>query len=233
MAARGQLIPRRPGHRGQKVPPMWTDEGFEEYWLQQEELAAQHARFTAYAIYAAARKDEEEEDESGSEHDWHPRRWKKNGGQVDEDDPLHTLGRIVKGAGRTLWKRVSNKDVAAAAGAATSIPKEGSNTASPAPTKVRRRSLALRPILAPITTPNVDDQPEAKEGRVWEQEIENTFLRDISQTATIVDGRVYSHFTSKVEALTRSPPPSPSVSFPKRMSSFMRPGGAKKSLVSL
>jgi hypothetical protein len=221
MAARGQLVPRRSGS-GHKVPPMWTDDGHEEYWLQQEEIAAQHARFTAYAVYVDARKGEDEDEPERS------RRCKENGGQVDEDAPLHTLGRMVKGAGKTLWKRVSSKDVTAAAGAATPISKEASNTASPAPTTGRRLSLALRPILGPITTSNVDDQHEEKEGRVWEEEIGDTFLHNISQTATIVEGRPYSHFTSKVEALTRSPPPSPGVAHPQRMSSFMRPGSAKK-----
>ena len=39
---------------------------------------------------------------------------------MDDEDPLQAFGRFVK-AGKTLWKQVSNKDVAAAA--AISMPK--------------------------------------------------------------------------------------------------------------
>jgi hypothetical protein len=193
---------------------MWTDEGPEEYRLQQEELAARHARSIAYAAYAAAQQEEEEDD---SEYG------RKDGEQVGEDDPLLFLGRIVKGAGKTLWKRVSNKDVAAATAAVTSM--EDSKTGSRiTPTKAGPPP-PLRRVLGTIIsnkTSNVDDhrrEGEEEEGGVyrWEEEIGNTLLRNVSQTETIVEGRVYSHFTSKVEALSRSPPPSP------RRMIFMRP----------
>lgn len=216
MAGRGQLLSHRSGRKGGNAPPMWTDEGPEEYRLQQEELAARQARSAAYAAYAAARQEEEEEDDSESKYG----RRKKNGEQVGEDDRFLVLGRIVKGASKTLWKRVSNKDVAVAAAAAASMPKtkedfnttNGTKAGSPPP---------LRPILGTITsnTRTDDHQREEEEGGVyqWEEQIGNTVLRNISQTETIVEGRVYSHFTSKVEALSRSPPPSP------RRMIFMRP----------
>ena len=195
MAGRGQLVPRRSGY---KAFPMWTDEGPEEYRLQQEELAARHARSNAYAVYAAARK-EEDEDEPESEYDWHCR---KNG--EDEGDTLQTLGRIVKGASKTLWKRVLSKDVAAAA-TATSKDQEDSYKSS------------------------MDDRHiEEEEGGVWEEEIGTSFLHNVSQTETVVEGRVYSRFTSKVEVLTRSPPPSPGVLNLNRMSSFTKRPSLKK-----
>jgi hypothetical protein len=211
------------------------DEGpDEEYRLQQEELAAQDARTSAYAAYAAARKDEEEE-ELESDYDWR----RRHGEQVDEDDPLHVLGRIVKGASKTLWKRVSNKEMATAAVGATTTsipkPKEGSNSGSPTLTKGFLPS-PPRSILGTITSNtasnvgfhHIEEEEEGGAGGVWEEEIGSTFLRRVSQTETIVEGRVYSHFTSKVEALSRSPPPSPSVSNSKRMSSLMRPPSLKK-----
>lgn len=226
MAGREQLLSRRSGRKGGQAPPMWTDEGPEEYRLQQEELAARQARSTAYAAYAAARQEEEDEDDSESKYGRHK---KKNGEQVDEDDRFLVLGRIVKGASKTLWKRVSNKDVAVAAAAATSIPKakEDCNTTTRSwttPTKAGSPR-PLRPILGTvISNTKTDDhqregEEEEEEGGVyqWEEEIGNTLLRNISQTETIVEGRVYSHFTSKVEALSRSPPPSP------RRMIFMRP----------
>jgi len=218
MAGRGQLLSRRSGRKGGNASPMWTDEGPEEYRLQQEELAARQARSTAYAAYAAARQEEEEDDSESKDG-----RRKKDGEQVGEDDRFLVLGRIVKGASKTLWKRVSNKDVAVAAAASTSMPKakedcnttNGTKAGSPPP---------LRPILGTIiSNTRTDDHQregeEEEEGGVyqWEEQIGNTLLRNISQTETIVERRVYSHFTSKVEALSRSPPPSP------RRMIFMRP----------
>ena len=206
------------------MSPMRTDEGPEEYRMQREELAARDARSNAYAAYVAARR-EENEDEPEPVYGWHHHRRTKNGEQVDED-PLHVLGRIVKVAGKTLWKRVSNKDVAAAAAAAaTSMPKskvdsegqEVSRTGSPTSTKPYPPP-SLRPILGSITsnlTSNMDDPHEEEEGAVWEEEFGNDFLRDISQTETI--RAVYSRPTSKVEVMRRSPPPPPSMSNPKKM----------------
>ena len=203
---------------------MWKDEEPEEYRMQQEELAARDARCSAYAAYAAARKEEDEDEPEPGHH----RRRKKNGEQVDEDDPLHALGRIVKVAGKTLWKRVSNKDVAAAAAAAAiSMPnskadskeQEDSNTESPTSTKACS-PLTLRPILGSITsnlTSNVDDHHAEEEGTVWEEEIGCCFPLDVSQTETIIEGRVYSRSTSKVQAMSNSPPPSPSVSNSKKV----------------
>jgi len=220
MAARGQLLLRRTGHRVQKVPPVWMDDGPDEYRMQREELAARDARCNAYAAYVAARK-EDDEDESESVYGWHYHRRTKNGEQVDED-PLQALGRIVKVAGKTLWKQVSNIDMAAAA--ATSMPKprvdsmgqEDSKTRSPTPTKAFPPQ-TLRPILESITS-NVDDYHEEEEGLVWEEEIGNSFPFDISQTETIIEGRsVYSRPTSKVEVVSRSPPPPPNVSNLKRL----------------
>jgi hypothetical protein len=205
---------------------MWTDEEPEEYRMQQEEFAARDARCSAYAVYAAARKEEDEDEPEPGRR----RRRKKNGEQVDEDDPLQALGRIVKVAGKTLWKRVSNKDVAAAAAAAAAIsmpkPKadskgqEDSKTGSPTSTNACS-PLTLRPILGSITsnlTLNMDDHHAEEEGMVWEEEIGSCFPLDVSQTETIIEGRaVYSRSTSKVQVVSNSPPPSPSVSNSKKV----------------
>lgn len=233
MAARGQLIPRRTGHRQQKVSPVWTDNGPEEYRIQREELAARDARCNAYAAYVAARK-EENEDEPEPVYGWHHHRRTKSSDHVDED-PLHALGRIVKVAGKTLWRQVSNKDVAAAAAAAAkSMPKskgqEDSKT-SRSPTSTEAcPSPTLRPILGSITsnlTSNVDDHHADEEGLVWDEEIGNSFPLNISQTETIIEGRaVYSRSTSKVEAASRSPPPSPSLSNLKKV--LTKPHSSKK-----
>jgi len=151
MAGRGQLLSRRSGRKGGNASPMWTDEGPEEYRLQQEELAARQARSTAYAAYAAAQQEEEEEDDSESKHG---RRKKKNGEQVGEDDRFLVLGRIVKGASKTLWKRVSNKDVAVAAVASTSMPKAKEDCNTTNGTKAGSPPL-LRPILGTIISNTV------------------------------------------------------------------------------
>jgi len=250
MAARGQLMRRRSGYRDRNTPLMWTDEGPEEHRRQHEELAARHARLAAYAAYDAAR--EEEKDDENEDENWTRQRrraGRKNGKGVDEvDDPLLALGRMVKVAGRTLWKRVSNKDVAAAATAAatsTPNPKEGpkeqedaangqSNTGSPTPTKTSRPpSPALLPILGNGTS-NVDDhhieeyEEEEEEGGAWDEEVGDSFPRNVGQTETIIEGRaVYSRLTSKVEVSRNSPPPSPTLLNSKRMSSFMPPFKAK------
>jgi len=236
MAARGQLIPRRTGYRAHKVSPVWTQDGPEEYRKQREELAARDARFNAYAAYVAARK-EEDEVEPEPAYGWHHHRRTKSSEQVDED-PLQVLGRIVKVAGKTLWKQVSNKDVAAAAAAAaTSMPKprvdskgqEDYKAGSPTSTEAYPPP-TLRPILGSITsnlTSNVDDHHTEEEGLVWEEEIGNSFPLDISQTETIIEGRaVYSRSTSKVEVVSRSPPPSPSVSNSRKV--LTKPHSSKK-----
>jgi hypothetical protein len=189
-------------------------------------LAARDARCNAYAAYVAARI-EEDDDEPEPVYGWQ---------QVDED-PLQALGRFVKVASKTLWKRVSNKDVAAAAAAAAaataSLPNQMGSPTSTSPT--------LRPILGSITsnlTSNVDDyhhhlaeEEEELEGMVWEEEIGDSFPRDISQTETIIEGRAvyYSLPTSKVEVVSRSPPPPPSVSNLKKKM-LTKPPGTKKLL---
>ena len=204
------------------MPPVWTNEDPEEYRMHREELAAQDARCNAYAAYVAARK-EEDEDEPEPAYGWHYQCRMKNSEQVD-GDPLHALGRIVKVAGKTLWKRVSNKDVAAAAAAAstTSMSKQprvdfiehDSKIGSPTSPKACPPS-TLPPIPGSPTsnlTSNVDDHHTEEGGVVWEEEIENTFPLNISQTETIIEGRaVYSRTTSKVEVMSRSLPPLPSM----------------------
>ena len=243
MAARGQLLRRRPEYRGRNsAPPLWTNEGT-EHRMRREELAARHARCNAYAAYAAARIEDEEEDNNDLS-------GKKKGGQEDDDDPLQVLGRIVKVAGKTLWKRVSNKDIAAAATTttATSVSKleedPGNRQASPGSPP------PLRPILGTSnTTSDVGDQEEEEdaeevvvviegedaeeeeeEGGVWEEEIGTTFPRDVSQTETIFEERaVYSRLTSTVEALNgQSPPASPTVSKSKNTPSFLKSARTKK-----
>ncbi|KAF8808972.1 hypothetical protein BYT27DRAFT_7254863 [Phlegmacium glaucopus] len=247
MAARGQARRRRSGYKDRNAPPMWTAGGSEEYRRQQEELAARHARFAAYAAYAAAREEERDDDDDDDDIDWHRqrrRRGRKKGKNVDEvDDPLLVIGRMVKVAGRTLWKRVSHKDVAAAAVAATAIStpesQEGSkdtgdghsNTGSPTPTKASKPPSPALPPIPGTTTSIVDDhhveeyeegeREEGVEGEAWE---EDSFPRNISQTETIIEGRaIYPRLASKVDVLSDSPPPSP-----RKMTSFLRPPSTKK-----
>ena len=208
------------------MSPVWTNEGPEEYRMQREELAAQDARCSAYAAYIAARR-EDDMDETEPVYGWHHQSRLKIAEQVD-GDTLQALGRIVKVAGKTLWKRVSNKDVAAAAAAAStaSMPKprvdsklQDSMTGSPTSSKTYPPS-TLPPILGSTTnlTSNVDDHHAEEEGVVWEEEIGSSFPRDISQTETIIEGRaVYSRTTSKVEVINRSLPPLPNVSNSKKV----------------
>jgi hypothetical protein len=207
---------------------VWADEGPEEYRMQREELAARDARCNAYAAYVAARKEGDDDDESEPVYGWHHQRRTKDGEQMDED-PLQALGRIVKVASKTLWKRVSNKDMAAA----TSIPKPKVDYKGQEDSKTG--SLTLTEPCPPPTlgsipsnlTSDVNDHHAEEEGLVWEEEIGNGFPRDISQTETIIEGRaVYSRFTSKVEVVSRLPPPSPSVSNLKKK--LTKPPSTKK-----
>ena len=239
MAARGQLVRRRPGYKDRNGPPMWTDEGPEEYRLQQEELAARHARFTAYAAYVAAREQEDDEDDE-EDGNWpgqgNLRRGSKEG---DEHDPFQVFGRMVKVAGKTLWRRVSHKDMAVTT--ASTKPKEGSldggnryaQTGSPTLTKAPRLPPpVLRPILGTIisnTTSHVgvtkvveEREEDEEEGRVWEEEIQG-FPLNVSQTETIIEGRaVYSRLTSKVEVLNnKSPLPTPTLLHSQKRTSFI------------
>ncbi|KAF8163672.1 hypothetical protein B0H34DRAFT_795351 [Crassisporium funariophilum] len=229
MAARGQLMRRRRGHNEHAVQSvavasgMWTDEEMEEQRRRHEALAARHAQYSATAAALAAREDEQEDDEDDK------RSGKKRGDDEDVDDPFLVLGRMMKGAGKTFWRKVSNKDMAAAAAAGRG--KEDlerhtrkSNLRSASPMRVTSGSPANdeqetlptpRPILATITSnSNIEyheEAREAEEGGVWEEEIGHSFPLNVSQTETVIEGRaIYSMPTSKGEALSKQPPSVPS-----------------------
>jgi len=237
MAARGQLVRRRRGHydsaEGQQqiqearkaAQQMWTREEFEERRALEEAMAARHAYYLASAAAAEAREEQEEEENN-------ERINTRRSSADDLEDSSFSLGKLVKGAGKTLWKSVSITDVAAAAnkGKTKENGKEKRrHPQRPEGVDIRRKSdpgpplttptidipplPAARPLLATIisNTPNAqraDDSAEThEEGGVWEEEIDDSFLKNVGQTETIIEGRAV--FSVKSEVLATPPSPSP------------------------
>ncbi|KAI0374618.1 hypothetical protein BV20DRAFT_976713 [Pilatotrama ljubarskyi] len=99
-----------------------------------------------------------------------------------EGDALVSLGRLVKGAGKSLWRSISMKDVRAReASAETSALTSGSSpTADGAPqpqlvsatamTKEKRATLPRKTEVHLFDDP--DARPPSAEGGVWEEEVE-------------------------------------------------------------
>ncbi|KAJ7137871.1 hypothetical protein C8R44DRAFT_868244 [Mycena epipterygia] len=101
----------------------------------------------------------------------------------DIDDPFLTLGKMVKGAGKQLWRKVNNKK-----------PGEGEEKGA-APPGGAPVVVAQRMVLAPIVGDNAN-APE--EGGVWEEEVGDRFPLNVSQTETIVEGQ-YSWSAAKLK----------------------------------
>ncbi|KAG5644236.1 hypothetical protein DXG03_008831 [Asterophora parasitica] len=89
MAARSQLVRRRrqqqANHNQGDDNPMWTDEELE----RQRQLAMKEAR---------RRQVKQQQDDVGEE--------------GDGEDPFAVLGRAMKGAGKSIWRKVSRKELA-------------------------------------------------------------------------------------------------------------------------
>ncbi|KAJ7193860.1 hypothetical protein GGX14DRAFT_587932 [Mycena pura] len=86
-----------------------------------------------------------------------------------EEDPLLTLGKMVKG----VWRRVNNKK-----------PAPGDEEKAGARGAV---IVAERIVLAPLPADNAASGEE--QGGVWEEEVSDRFPLNVSQTETIVEGR--------------------------------------------
>ncbi|KAJ7772959.1 hypothetical protein DFH07DRAFT_952931 [Mycena maculata] len=94
--------------------------------------------------------------------------------ESDVDDPFLMLGKMVKGAGRQLWRKVSNKK-----------PVEGDEGGGNRAV-VGAVVIAERVVLAPISGDNTSTQ---EEGGVWEEEVGDRFPLNVGQTETIVEGQ--------------------------------------------
>ncbi|KAF8912172.1 hypothetical protein CPB84DRAFT_1742783 [Gymnopilus junonius] len=236
--------------------PNMTPEQLEANRLHQEELAARYAHIQASAAASIAREEEarlEQEEEELERHQMMKAESRKTLIAADEMDvKLLSLGKTVK----TFWKKVAHhrdsdsevegmkekereKDVDNKLKEGTKVKAKVSSIKRKSSGPLKRggeSSLAtavppppvppLRPILAAITTPNIDatnlnstnaekefapvESPVEESGGVWEEEIANDFPLNVSQTETIVEGRpVHSPeqttptvTTTKVEVMT-------------------------------
>jgi len=232
----------------QAAEAMWTPEQLEAHRARAEEIAARQAYLQASAAAMEARQEEEEDQESENV-------IKRRSSADDIEDPFSVLGKFVKGAGKTIWKRVSVKDISTSE-RESEKEKHGKekdkdrrhSTPRPIGAETRRKSdpgpppdatpklvvpplpplpplSSIRPILANITsntpnTPEVEETTDPKEeGRVWEEEISASFLNDVGQTETIVDGRPIFSVSTTVDATsTPTIPPVPAQS--KRVSTL-------------
>ncbi|KAJ6531561.1 hypothetical protein DFH09DRAFT_1182777 [Mycena vulgaris] len=91
--------------------------------------------------------------------------------QRDIDDPFLTLGKMVKGAGKQLWRKVNNNQ---------KRPGEGGEKAKGGVVVAGRLVLATIP---------ADNTPSREEGGVWEEEVGDRFPLNVGQTETIVEGQ--------------------------------------------
>ena len=215
-----------------------TPEELEQHRLMQEAVAAQFAVYQALAAAQAAREEEaelelmESELESGGGCDKkggsRRRRRRAGGGRsagvVDDagddlEDPFLALGKTLKGASKSFWRKVSHKDPE---GSEQVMPKDkevtrrksdvglrsrpsemtSSSSQPPPPPVPPLPAPPLRPILATIRSnsniaaaaanDNNPEEPKEKEdevGGVWEEEIGDSFPLNVSQTETIIEGR--------------------------------------------
>ncbi|PPQ74779.1 hypothetical protein CVT26_004887 [Gymnopilus dilepis] len=209
--------------------PNITPEELEAGRLHQEELAAHYAQIQASAVAQLAREEQaqlEQEEEEMERQLQMKIEAKKGLIAADEmDDKLLSLGKTVK----TFWKKVahhkdsdSEAENVRAKERAKDTDKDKSVEGGKMKAKmgsIRRKSSKLeleepvpastvpppplpplRPILANITTPNIDtnntehefpkiESPVEEGGGVWEEEIATDFPLNVSQTETIVEGR--------------------------------------------
>lgn len=241
-----------------------TPEELEQHRLMQEAVAAQFAVYQASAAAQAAREEEaelelmESELENGGKRGGSRRRRKRAGGGrnagsgAEEDgdgleDPFLALGKTLKGAGMSFWRKVSHKDDHPAEGSGQDTPKDkevtrrksdvglrsrpsemdsSSSSSQPPPPVPPLPAPPLRPILASIRSDsniaaaakaNNPEEPKEKEeevGGVWEEEIGGSFPLNVSQTDTVVEGRLIKSSPTKTEAppLVKVPVPSTPIS---------------------
>ncbi|RDB22292.1 hypothetical protein Hypma_010622 [Hypsizygus marmoreus] len=189
MAARSQLAGRRRRNTTdddmmvyQGGNPMWTDEELDKQRiLQVAETRRRRPREEG---------DVEEVDEVG-----------------DVEDPFLALGKIVKVASRTIWRKVSHKELSSKQKAKEARGKgdgegEGKNSLPPTPASENPAPESLPPpveiieerhVLATITS-NGEDVPGNKDA------VEGELLLSVSQTETIVEGHTkYSWANDKTE----------------------------------
>ncbi|KAJ7481090.1 hypothetical protein B0H11DRAFT_2024149 [Mycena galericulata] len=103
----------------------------------------------------------------------------------DMDDPLLTFGKMVKGAGKQLWRKVNNSKKV------IEVDDKGLEVNGSVRTVVGGVVVAERLVLAPKSKEN-SSSPE-EEGGVWEEEVGDGFPLNVGQTETIVEGRYSWH----------------------------------------
>ncbi|KAF5386617.1 hypothetical protein D9615_001541 [Tricholomella constricta] len=198
MAARSQLMRRRRhlqnSFENEGGNAMWTDEEME----QQRQVAMNEARRRHYQHHYY----DEDEDMEG-------------------EDPFLALGKLVKGAGKSIWRRVSQRDLAkkgkakekekGVEGEVESSPGggEGDENRSGRGTEVEAESTSAvseseqqRHVLATIT-PNEGDAAEIDAD-------DDEHFRLVGQTETIRDG--HAKYAWITEALNDTASPRPSQS---------------------
>ncbi|KAJ7163572.1 hypothetical protein C8R43DRAFT_990109 [Mycena crocata] len=108
----------------------------------------------------------------------------------DIDDPFLTLGKMVKGAGKQLWRKVNHKK-----------PGDIDEKGGDAPGRTGGVVVAERMVLAPISGSGDNASVGEEEGGVWEEEVGSRFPLNVSQTETIVEGQ-YSWSAAKLKPPT-------------------------------
>jgi hypothetical protein len=249
-----QLLQQEERERIAALETQRTPEELERHRLMQEAMAAQFAVYQALAAAQAAREEEaelelmESELESGGggcdKRGGSRRRRRRAGGgrsagAVDDDagddleDPFLALGKTLKGASKSFWRKVSHKDpqgseqVTPKSKEVTrrksdvglrSRPSEMTSSSSqpPPPPVPPLPAPPLRPILATIRSnsniaaaaanDNNPEEPKEKEdqvGGVWEEEFGDSFPLNVSQTETVIEGRPVKCSPTR----TDTPPP--------------------------
>jgi hypothetical protein len=247
-----QLLQQEERERVAALDAQRTPEELEQHRLMQEAVAAQFAVYQALAAAQAAREEEaelelmESELEAGGGGDRRGgsrrRRRRAGGGRSagvsddagdDLEDPFLALGKTLKGASKSFWRKVSHKhghspeelepkgkevtrrksDVGL-----RSRPSEmasGSSSQPLPPPVPPLPALPLRPILATIRShsniaaaaanDNTPEEPKEKEevSGLWEEEIGASFPLNVSQTETIIEGRAVRGSPTR----TDTPPP--------------------------
>ncbi|KAG6817772.1 hypothetical protein H0H87_003180 [Tephrocybe sp. NHM501043] len=198
IAARTQMVARRRMQRMAYVDayqnnPMWTEEELE----QQRVFAMNQGRLRHAQHHLLA-----EEDEEGA------------------DDPFLALGRMVKGAGKSLWRKVSNqelskqvkKDIQTETPTSSILMGEAEgkkSLESAGDERVEEEEEEPTPLekqrfVRPPTPPIKKDSENNEEGEDEDQD-EQTF-RTIGQTQTIREGEWISITENSIDDLTGKTP---------------------------
>ena len=175
---------------------IWRDQEMEEQRRRYEAIAARNAIAIATINAREVEEDlllslDDEEEEEEKERAPTPRHRGRHRPEAKGDEKLGPLSKLVRGAGKTLWKRVASKDLASAKAKYQQEQQQqkarprrqsdpGPPPSPPNPADLPPSPPIPRPILAAITPNASEPLPDHVHDPVWD---------DVGETDTLMEGR--------------------------------------------